>query len=301
MDEQLEQLVIEVQRYDSQTQERQQALSALVDEILRSRKSCRPLRDQSLWGVYLKLYQDVRQQLWQEVEQTIDQYNPRRSSGREWTKALRDRVFSQVLTDAQLKKLALEAQQHPPDTELRQYALRELVQAIWLSKKLCRPHLGRFHPDFYELIYDEAVNKTLTYVCQNIDKYDPERGKDKRFMTWVNFRLDKLVIESPYELSHPQTQPFFSLADLENIPQPESCNPLPDELKDCLENDRDNVFKRQHIRNHPEANFQVIALATLAGKSWETISEELGIRVPTLSSFFRRCCQKFAAKLEQYL
>ena len=46
--------------------------------------------------------------------------------------------------DEQLKQLALVAQQHPPLTRERQIALRQLVNQILQSGRLCRPQSGQF-------------------------------------------------------------------------------------------------------------------------------------------------------------
>jgi hypothetical protein len=67
MDERLQQLVTETQQYASQSQEWQSALMRLVDEILRSRKLCRPFPNKPLFGVYQEIYEQVRQQLWCDI------------------------------------------------------------------------------------------------------------------------------------------------------------------------------------------------------------------------------------------
>lgn len=304
MDKRLKQLVMEAQRLTSQTDQRQQALTKLVDEILRSRKICRSPRGQSLSGVYQEIYQLLREQLLLDVDEAIEKYNPQRTPVMEWAKELRDNLFRKVLDDTQLKKLALVAQQHPPNTELQQQALIELVNALLLSGRLCRPHRNICSVGFYELIYEEAVNQTLVYVCQKIDNYNPshpETGKEQKFITWVNFTLDKLVLQCYIKFKKRSSTEIPNLNELENIAQPEYQPLLTDAFRECLENDVNNMFKKEHVRNSPSANFQAIALATLAGKSWEEISEEFGIKVPTLSSFFRRCCQKFAPVFQEYV
>ncbi len=300
MDERLEQLVKEVQQHTPQDEEWQLAITKLVDEILRSRKICRPLGSQPLFGVYQELYKQVRQQLLCDVGEKINQYKPKQATVRTWINTLQTQAFRTILDDAQLKKLAREAQQHPMYSELRQYALGELIEAIRLSGKLCRPHRANFSVQFYDLLYDEAVNKTLTYVCRKIDKYDPERG-DKKFMNWVNFRLDRIFIETCREFRNPNLKELPSITDLEEIVQPEEPPSLVERVRECLEEDAGNVFKQTHIRNRPDANFSAIALARFSGKSWEEISAEFGISLPTLSSFFQRCCEKFRPKLRQYL
>ncbi len=307
----------------------------LVDEILRARKICR--HSQSLSGVYQEIYQQLRQQLLRDLDQALDKYNPEQMSVREWAKSLRVKAFREVLDDTNLKNLALEAQWHPPLVEpqpyglsglrqyvlrqleaqwhpplveprqycltvSRQYALRELVEAIRLSGRLCRPHRTRIRDaGLYELIYEEAVNHTLDYVCQNIHYYDPERGTEKKFINWVNFRLDKMVLNSHIKFCQQVSKEVTTVKDLEEIPQPDSPIILSNLVRECLEEDAENLFKNEHIRKRPDANFQAIALATLSGKSWEEISAEFGIKIPTLSAFFQRCCKKFAPYFQDLL
>lgn len=290
MDERLEQIVTEAKRYAPQTEGRELALTQLVDEILRSRKICRPPLGQPLFGIYKEIYEQIRQQLLYDIGQELDKYNPRRISVRTWANTLRHQAFRTVLDDVQLRNLAIEAQRHPPHFELRQYALGELVEAIRLSGKLGHPHRTRFSPQFYNLIYEEAVNKALTYVCRKIDKYKPERGQ---LMTWVNFRLDRVIIESCREFKDPNVKELPSLKDLEEIVQPEEPSSLFERVREEIEEDAKNIFKQAHIRNRSDANFQAIALARFSSRSWEEISAEFGIPVPTLSRFFQRCCEKF--------
>ncbi|HBL12080.1 MAG TPA: hypothetical protein DD379_11860 [Cyanobacteria bacterium UBA11162] len=300
MDERLEQLITEVQRYAPQSKERQLALIRLVDEILRSRKIARSPIGQPLSGVYRELYEQVRQQLLRDIERVIDNYKPTSINARMWVNTLRNQAFRTILNDAQLKNLAIEAQRHSPHTELRQYALGELIEAIRLSGKLIRPHRTRFSPQFYELLYEEAVNKTLTYICRKIDTYDPERGEQK-FMNWVNFRLDRVVVEACREFREPNSMSLPSLAELEEIVKPEEPPSLFERVRESLDEDAENIFKNTHIRNRPDANFSAIALARFSGKSWEDISAEFQIPLPTLSRFFQRCCEKFRSKFRQYL
>lgn len=298
MDERLEQLVTEAKRYGSQTDGRQLTLTQLVDEILRSRKICRLPLGQPLFGIYKEIYEQIRQQLLYDISQELDKYNPRRISVRTWANTLRNQAFRTVLDNVQLRNLAIEAQRYPPHSELRQYALGELVEAIRLSGKLGHPHRTRFSHQFYDLIYEEAVNKTLTYVCRKIDKYNPERGQ---LMTWVNFRLDRVVIESCRECSDPNVKELPSITDLEVIVQPEEPPSLFEKVREDIEEDAKNIFKEAHIRNRPDANFQAIALARFSRKSWEEISVEFGIPLQTLSRFFQRCCEKFRSDFRRYL
>ncbi|PSB41689.1 hypothetical protein C7B80_29870 [Cyanosarcina cf. burmensis CCALA 770] len=300
MNERLGQLVKEAQQHAPQTEDWQLALTQLVEEILRSRKVCRPLKSQPLFGVYQEVYEQIRQQLLRDVSEEIYRYEPQQTTVRAWANTVRNRALRKVLDDEQLKKFALEAQCHLPQTDLRQYALGELVEAIRLSGRLCHPHRGSFSPQLYDLLYDEAVNKTLTYVCRKIDKYDPERG-DKKFMNWVNFRLDKIFIESYHESQEDNITELPSITELEKIVQSEETPSLLDNIRECIEENTENIFKKTYIKNRPDANFAAIALARFAGESWQDISLKFGIPLPTISSFFRRSCEKFRSQFEQYI
>lgn len=295
-DEQLTYLIREVKQHLTDSLEWQEGIVQIVDIMLRSRKICRPPQGQSLFGIYQEMYQSVRQQLLDKVGEDIGEYNLKTPPVREWVNTLRDNAFKEILNDARLKQLAITAQETQPQTQERGYALKQLVEAIRLSGRLIRPHRNICSPGSYNLIYEEAVNRTLLYVCQKIEKYDPTRGEG-RFMNWVNFRLERLFIEVRREF--PNGDDFSPDFD---IPQPGNYRSLGEEIRNCIAEDAKNIFKKAHIRNRPDANFQAIALATTSGKNWEEISVKFGgIKVSTLSTFFQRCCENFEAEIKEYL
>ncbi len=203
--------------------------------------------------------------------------------------------------DEQLRELALEAQGPPADHSqgktLRRKALTQLVNIIWRSGKLCRPYSGQFQ-FCYEDIYDEAVQNLFLYICQKIKDYDPERGE---VMTWVNVLITKRffpeaipkILGRPTEISLKENQ-------LENLQATETVSVF-EQLRQCIESDLEGVFRNEHIKGHPEANFQAIAIRRYSGRPWKAISAEWGIGVPTLNSFYTRCLKKFAPKFREYL
>ncbi|MFB2970199.1 hypothetical protein ACE1CD_14590 [Aerosakkonema sp. BLCC-F183] len=299
MSDRLEQLFFKARQQELETQERQLTLIELVEEILRSRTICRPLVGNSLSQAQQQIYAQVKTQLLSKLSEQIDSYNPTQISVKSWMTEIRLLAIRTVLNDEHLKQLALEIQQQPPQTKLRRHLLGELVEAIQLSGRLGHPHREKFVPEFYDLIYEEAVVRTLTYVCKNIDLYDAERGQKQKFMNWVNFRLDRLIIECRREFSEPMMEDLASLDQLENLPQPES-DSLLEQTREYIVSDPDNIFEKEHIRNRPDANFRAIALARFNGQSWEEISADLDIKVPTLSGFFQKSCSKFRAKFREY-
>ncbi len=288
-------LIEEVQGKTPGTQERQSALTRVVDEILRSRPICRPLQGESLSGVCREIYQATRQRLYHLIDKDIDDYSPEKTPDTKWAKSRMNLAFTQILhNEKQLNRLAVEAQQHPQRSQQRQYLLTELVTIVQKYGKLIRPYQGSFSQEFYEVVYEDAINRTLLYVFQKIDLYDSQRGD---FMNWVNFRLGKTFLE----LQVPN-QIQSTTDDIEQLQHTESAPTVFEVITQCIEEDREGIFKKECLRNNQHVNFKTIFVAKrVDGKRWHDISEDLGIPVTTLSSFYWRCIQKFAPTIKQYV
>ncbi len=206
--------------------------------------------------------------------------------------------------DCQLKQLAIAAQQQPPKSRERQRALAHLISAIQQSRKLARPRREQFQ-GFYEEIYAEAVQRLFAHICDKIDRYQPEQGE---VLQWANFLLNRqFFVEASREVfaTLPRGVTRLTLDDLDRS-NPSEVNPqlvpLPSQqVLQCLEEDPEGLFQRSHIDHHPEANFQFLAIKRLAGYSWQELSTDLGIAIPTLSSFYQRCLIRFAPQLKAYL
>lgn len=211
--------------------------------------------------------------------------------------------------DDHLKQLAHHAQQHPAKSRERQRAFAKLISAIQKSKKLARPQAGQFQ-GFYHNIYAEALQRLFAYICDRIDDYSPERGE---VLQWVNFLLSRRffteasrdVMPTVYKGMDAKTAKFVTIEDLDRN-NPDEVNPqltpsLSQELEQVLEEDPEEIFRKTCIVGHPKANFQVLAIRRLSGFSWQEISSELGVAVPTLSGFYQRCLVRFAPKLKEYL
>jgi len=378
MDELLKQLVFQVQQYPGDTQQRQYALIKLVEQMLHSRQICRPPQGQCLSGIYLDIFQAVQQQLQLCVDQTIDSYKHERTPVRDWANGKRDSAFQKVLDNNILTRLALEAQQQKPQTQQWQYALRELLNAIRLSGKLSRQR--QLSAD----VYEDAVTRTLLWVCQNLNGFNPSKGN---FMAWVNYRLDMISREIQQEYKDPFIQSIEgktirkkyqlkaiikrtkkadlnswltlklkglipdsslslnvifiltvllllsqlitqkqSLGDsllfemskesiswssrlheltgesktLEDIAQPEEKPFLSETVREYIESDPARLCQK-HIREHPLATFQVIALARLDGKTWKEMSEFFGIGIPALNNFFQRRLRELVPEIRRYV
>ncbi|AFY66435.1 MAG TPA: sigma-70 family RNA polymerase sigma factor [Allocoleopsis sp.] len=210
----------------------------------------------------------------------------------------------------QLLELAIAAQRAPADSEARHTALTQLMTLIVQPGRLKQPHRVRFSQSNYEDIYAEARLNLLAYIREGgIDKYNPERGS---VMAWINNLMQYRVIDASRKIignhSGKRDQPYMSMHSLD---QPESQSRLEGEfqalpastselMRKCLEEDVTGEFRSKHVENHPEASFQAIALSRLENESWKSISERLGVPLPTLSRFFGRYKPRFISQFRAY-
>jgi hypothetical protein len=199
--------------------------------------------------------------------------------------------------DQELEQLALMAQQYPRLSLERQQNLTRLVNGILRSGRLCRPQHGRFF-GIYEEIYAEACQNLFLYICQSIEKYDPKRSS---VMAWCNVLLDRRFFKEaiPIVLDQPCLE-RVSQYTLDHLSISVEAPTLTELLQECIESDPANCFQQEHIRDHPEVNFQALAIRRIAGRRWREISAEFGISIPTLAGFYQQNVVKFSDTFKKY-
>jgi hypothetical protein len=211
--------------------------------------------------------------------------------------------------DNRLRQLAIAAQNHPQGSSARQQALTVLIGVMLQSGKLCRPRRGQFQM-LYEEIYAEALQRLFSFICERIDAYNHQKGE---VLQWANFLLSqRFFIEASrdflptvYKGMDARVVKHLTLESLDKYNphelNPQLTPPLSQEVKNCLEEDPEGLFAQAHVADYPAASFQHLALKRLEGYSWQDLSIELNIAIPTLSSFYQRCLTRFAPILKIYL
>ncbi|MEA5598448.1 sigma-70 family RNA polymerase sigma factor [Rivularia sp. UHCC 0363] len=197
-----------------------------------------------------------------------------------------------------LEELASTAQQYPHLSAQRQLALTKLVNIIMQSGKLCYPQRRQYSTEIYEDIYHEALQELFLYICQNIDKYDPERSSVIR---WVNFLLERrFFFEATRKFFGQKNVTNITDIDVDNLAETEESQDIKEILMEYLKLDPENLLKKEYIREHPQANFQILAQKRMLGKSWKEIAAEYNLNISTVSCFYYRCLNKFADKIKTY-
>lgn len=201
--------------------------------------------------------------------------------------------------DEQLKQLALTAQQHPPSSVLRQKALNKLFSAIMNSEQLWYPQKDDFY-EYQKEIYQESQQNFWLYICQNIEKYNPDLGP---VMNWVNMLLcRRFYKEAKVKFIDKRFNNILDWDILSNNSLLTENSPLLSEMfQEFVDSDPESFLRQTHVENHPEANLQDLLKLKLAGYVWQEISLKLKINSSTLMSFFRRSKQKLIVKFKDYL
>ncbi|PPT08298.1 hypothetical protein CKA32_003829 [Geitlerinema sp. FC II] len=210
------------------------------------------------------------------------------------------------MDDEQLRQWAIAAQDNPPRSKARRVALTRLVEGIFKSGRIAYPKAPGIAPGRYRDYRAEALQNLFVFICQNIDRYDRDRGT---VMAWVNVLLERRFFREVARTKYETTEEGFpkstngdlmSICDPEEIPY-ESVPLLSDCVRQCIEEDLDGLFGQKYIRKYPRATFQYIALRRLDGYQWQEISEELGIKVSTLGDFYQRCLKSFSSHIKAYI
>jgi hypothetical protein len=196
----------------------------------------------------------------------------------------------------ELGKLVAEACQHPPGSPERQKRLTRVIRLV--SGKLWRESVP---------YYQDALQQTWIFFCQNIcesttgQRYDAARST---VVTWLNYylrrRLQDYFIDQQKQQSRLATgrsvtsrsgDPDGVIDPLDRVAANPDVPPILEAVQIWAAADADGELQRIHIEGFSHVTCQVLILRRLPPEtSWQTLSEEFGIKVPTLSSFYQRQC-----------
>lgn len=200
-----------------------------------------------------------------------------------------------------LNELALTAQAHSPQSLERRLALVEfnnLLSQNWQQiLKFSRQRMREL-----ELTEQDVLAELVLYVSQKIDRYNPNRAAGK-VRAWLNFCIDKRVLSDGFRKKKKLYQ-SQDLNHLESIYQAQE-NKNKDSRRYSLLH---NFIKKNSaekfsatLQNRTDVNWQQILLYLLQGCTWEAISKELNITLPTLHSFHRRQLNKHKEYLQSQM
>lgn len=266
--------------------ERSQVLAQLVEQTLKRRKIARPDRGQPLSGIYLEIYQALQAA----VRSKLEEYSRSAESlSSDVIQEVLTSCYPKVLTHARVTQLAVALQQQTIRTAGWAYAQRELLVAVYASKKLASAQILQIKERFYDDVVQEIL---LEWGVQRIHNFDPKRAA---FMTWINKQLQWKKSEIMARLSsvHEISADFMLESNADNFSEHRTSPPLDNFLKECAEAcDHEGCREMfdKHMRNRPEVTFRAIFNARyLLGKTWNEISIQFGVNnLSGLEHFLKR-------------
>lgn len=187
----------------------------------------------------------------------------------------------------------------------RRIALNKFVNAVVNSGRLSKQTQWSGLAN-YEDYHNEALQLTLMEICKKIDEYNPQYP----VMAWVNkifhWRFIDVVNKERKKgitrIPRGETiSPVLSLDDINKEINTENSVSRQEIVKEIIYKDPDKYLVSQHLRGHYEANLQAILILLLEGKKWKEISQDLGVPLTTVSSFYQRKMHKIIDYLKKYI
>lgn len=246
--------------------------------------------------------------LFAQVEQSLQQDGLTQVNSHHKSLNFRSLRMEITVNEERIGSLIDEACRYEKGSTQRQKALNRLLRVIPLLPNIYRSS----HQD-----YPEAYNRTLEWLCKNIDQYQGRSSSiEQGFVTWINGYLkwrvrDLYAPEDKYNalkayLSSPDEE---SPDPLENFPDPNFSLNLLDlkiaqlqeaeqrrqgkAIRDFIEQDSNGQLSQCHPRQYPQCHCQVLTFRLLLKEPPETIADlarDFGINNQTLYSHWKLKC-----------
>ncbi|NEO56752.1 MAG: hypothetical protein F6K54_28950 [Okeania sp. SIO3B5] len=206
----------------------------------------------------------------------------------------------------QLQNLITQIKQYQNPSPARQKAINRLLILIQQLPGL----YSSSHQD-----YLEAFNRTLEWVCKNIQNFEPRPPSwERSFVVWINGYLkwriqDLYTPDNRYEsLDKPISDEGEKLTTLGEILPANSLSLLEqkiaelqkakrqiqgESLRQYIEKDPEEKLRLSHPKKYPECNCQVLAIQlnfTVPPKKISDICKEINISKQTVYSHWKRRC-----------
>ncbi|MBE9188108.1 hypothetical protein IQ270_26590 [Microcoleus sp. LEGE 07076] len=207
--------------------------------------------------------------------------------------------------DDLLKQLAIAAKNYPAKTLGRQQAVTKFMREIDKYKIVNCPRNTNFSPENYRKICAEARPMFLLRICREIHNYRPEN----KVSQWLNFLMVKCFQEATPKVIGRRDLPTLYYGDMELIFNQMEKQQLQNEsyqigpaLLDLIAEDPGDIFQGEAMKKYPHVNFKFLLVKiVIEDESWQHLSNELGVSVSSLSSFYQRCLERFAPRFREYL
>jgi hypothetical protein len=207
--------------------------------------------------------------------------------------------------DDRLKQLAIAAKNHQPKTLGRQKAVTRLIMEIEKHQIINCPQNPNFSYAIYREICAEAKQELMFRISREIHNY----RQDKEVRQWVNFLIIKCFQETTPKVIGKKDLGTLYYGDMDLVFKQMEKQQTEDEsyqlgaaLIEMIAEDPGDVFEDEVMKKYPYVNFKLLLIKrVIEDASLQQISEELGVSISTLSSFYQRSLEKFTPRFREYL
>ena len=248
----LQSLAIEVQQTEPKTLERQIRMTDLIGAIQLSGHLSRPPRLSN------PEYADATNQLFGYMAKHIDSYSAEKGEFVKWLNFRLSKIPREMYRETEKPM-----NRHLQDMIRRnRYALQKLAWGVdpslvwaWM-KALCK----RVVPDCsyaWDILF-------LVSLLLELAIADKRERWNKAVSILLDIPLDTVFVTMGED---------NNLNNIEDEPDQAPSRIML--LRQCLQTDETGTYGARHIKKHPEATFQAIALARLDGMSWDELAQHL--------------------------
>jgi hypothetical protein len=205
-----------------------------------------------------------------------------------------------------LRNLISKISQQEPNTAQRQKALNQLLILIQQLPGIYRSS----HQD-----YPEAYNRTLEWVCKNIDRFESRSASiQDSFVTWINGYLkwrirDLYIPDNKFDFINIRSEDDSYLEAIDNLADPRFSLSLLDRtiaemqearqqrqgeaIEQYIDRDPEKILTNCHLRKCPQCHCQFLAKQLLLSETPKKIADiarEFDLNNQTLYSHWKQKC-----------
>ncbi len=314
LDQRLEELVLEAQKYPPGSPRRRKIVGELWDimlphlrnrppkptdaearrRLVRLRNSCHARYGARIEGYFDPDWDDVLQDAPVEVlTKTIDIYK----KGVDYPLFQEYRKFREKLKQQPNPEVYAEFCQQVEKFRIRFLQRRTRGKKSYLLEKAER--LAQACQTFCDAVTSSSSEADLQQPWDDFCHEVQQLYRPLKFWNWFDFYVKMRCMDKIRERVQPPPPPPTPPS-----PPPEPQTRIPKEVAEIIDQDPDEIFRRKHVLSYPDANFREIALLKLQGASLQQINEHFNNQVnaqTTIGPFYSRACRYFQPIIKEYL
>ncbi|MEM7715776.1 MAG: hypothetical protein AAF349_19745, partial [Cyanobacteria bacterium P01_A01_bin.68] len=291
----------------------QMELEKLISKFLKSQKLYCEIRKR-VPDIHQEIYHHVHQVLLCRASDTDDEYKLQKLLDKfPLDNYLKEELYKRIdILAVNTKKIGttLEPQQlYPPETEDYLSVCQQLFYATRLCGKTKRPYINyrKFYPD----IIHEYEIQIWRFICREIGKFNHIKSQNENcsnnshFINWLNgcsHNLFKKALNI-YNKTSPELPLIrHSIDSDKDDTSMLVCNEeiaLSTKIINLIEQDNTGVFRSEHIRDNPEANFRALVLLLRDGKKIKDIAYSFGVPLQSLYTLQKRCINRYRSYIKE--